>query len=330
MKKRYIATPVLLLAIAAVWNITLRADTPVATAEEIKLYTAPQASDPRHPIEVFNVALSGGETESAVLAGLGKPVFAEDKVTFVVDPQLGLGTIVHVERALPITIKDGKRIIETRTWANTVEELLADMHRDLAPLDKANHKSSAALASNMTIEITRVSKTQIATKEKIVFETITQDDPSEYRGVTKTKQEGANGERTKTYEVTREDGEEVSRKLTKNEVTKAVQNKIIVNGTKIKYGRSVSGSATYYPTFSACEANRSANREVAMNQLPKGTVVEVTNNSNGKKVIVTVDDTGGFPSSTAIDLAPRFFKGLGGTCGMGRIQSVTVREVLNP
>ncbi len=330
MKKRYIATPLLLLSIAAVWNVTLRANTPVATAEEIKSFTQPQASDPRHPIEVFQVPLSGGETESAVLAGLGTPIFAEDKVSFVVDPQLGLGTIVHVERALPVTIKDGKRIIQTRTWENSVEELLSDANRSLAPLDKANYKPTAQLVQNMTIEITRVQKTNIVVKETIPFETVTQDDPNEYRGVTKIKQEGANGVRERTFEVTREDGEEKSRRQTKVEVTKAVQNKIIIKGTKIKYGRSVSGSATYYPTFSACEANRSANREVAMNQLRKGTVVEVTNNSNGKKIIVTVDDTGGFPNSTAIDLAPRFFKELGGTCGMGRLASVTVREVLNP
>jgi rare lipoprotein A (peptidoglycan hydrolase) len=330
MKKRYIATPLLLLSIAAVWNISLRAHTPHATAEEIKSYTTPQASDTRHPIDVFTVPISGGETESAVLAGLNTTIYPEDKVTFVIDPMLGLGTIVHIERALPITVQDGKRTLQIHTWANTVDELLNDINRPLAPLDKTNYKPSDTLATNMTIVVTRVSKTQISTKEVIAFETVTQEDPNEYRGVTKTKQDGVNGERTKTFEVTREDGEEVSRKLIKNEVTKPVQNKIIIKGTKIKYGRSVSGSATYYPTFNACEANRSANREVAMNQLPKGTVVEVTNNSNGQKIIVTVDDTGAFPNTTAIDLAPRFFKQLGGTCGMGRIQSVTVREVLNP
>ncbi|HEY1074990.1 MAG TPA: ubiquitin-like domain-containing protein, partial [Patescibacteria group bacterium] len=124
MKKRYVASPILLLTVATVWNVVFKADTPKATAEDIQNITAPQIADSRHPIEVFQVGVGSGETENDVLAQLSTVVYPEDKVRFLIDPKFGLGTVVHIERALPVTIKDGKRVITVRTWDNTVGELL--------------------------------------------------------------------------------------------------------------------------------------------------------------------------------------------------------------
>lgn len=319
MKKRYIASPLLLLSIGVVWNVAWRSRTPIATAQDIQPYVAPVSSDSRHPIEVFQVSISEGETENDVLAQLPTTIYPEDKINFVLDPSLGLGTIVHVQRALPVTIQDGKKVMHVRTWANTVGELLDDMHRSLGDLDKANYSSKNTLAENMTIQITRVSKTTLAVKEVIPFKTIDQDDPNEYRGRDKVKEKGEDGERTKTYEITREDGEEVSRVLTKNEVTKAPKDKVVVHGTKLKIGKTFSGQATWYA---------SSRTSVAFNKLPKGTELRVTNRTTGKSIIVKVDDTGAFGDPTIIDLNPSLFTQLGGTLGQGRMANVFVEQIL--
>ncbi len=321
MKKRYIASPLLLITIAITWNVVFRHDTPIATAEDIQPYLHPAVTDSRHPVDVFHVTALEGDTKNDVLAHLPTTLYPEDRVTFVVDPGFGLGTIVQVERALPVTIKDGKRVIPVRTWANTVGELLDDVNRDLGDLDKANYKTSAALARDMQIEITRVAKVKVTKKSVEPFTTQDQDDPNEWRGVTKVKQEGKDGERTKVYEVTREDGEVVAQKLLSDTITTAPTTKIVVHGKKIKVGRTLGGKATYYTS------NPTA---LAMNQLPKGTVVRITNRNNGKQIEAKVNDTGAFGKEVAADLNISDFQKLGGTLGQGVLQNILVEEILNP
>lgn len=336
MKKRYAASPIVLIAIAAVWNVVFKVDTPIATAEDIQKITAPQATDSRHPIEVFQVGVGSGETENDVLAQLPTTIYPEDRVRFLIDPKFGLGTVVHIERALPLAIKDGKRVISVRTWDNTVSELLDSVNRELGNLDKANYKGSDALALNMTIEITRVAKVQITKKEVINFETVEKNDPNEYRGVTKVAEPGEKGERTKTYEIIREDGEEVSRKLIKDEVTKKPKNKVIVTGTKIKIGKTLRGFATWYcsdpelwnkglsvPVKWSCP---NPDELAASKVFPKGTVLRLTNTQNGRQVEVKIDDVGG---NEVVDISPRLFEKLGGTMS-GSKPSILAEEILNP
>lgn len=320
-KKRYIASPVIVLIVALTWNIIWGERTPVATAEEIRSYIAPESTDPRHPIEVFQVGVSGGETQSDVLSHLPTTIYPEDRVTFVVDPGFGLGSVVHVARALPVTIRDGKKEYVYRTWANTAGELLSDVNRSLADMDKANVGSNAPLTKDMKIVITRVSKTTLSVKEVVEYKTIDKDDPTMYRRETKVSQSGESGERVKTYEVVREDGEEVSRKIIKTETTKSVKDKIVLHGTKVKIGKTASGKATWYDL--CC-------KKVASNVFKKGTVLRLTNKANGKQIEVTVDDTGGFGSSVVVDIHPDYFKALGGTLGQGVISNVVAEEILNP
>lgn len=323
MKKRYVASPALLILIGLVWNIAWRAETPRVSAEVIQSYVAPASDDPRHPIEVLHMGINAGETEEDVVSKLPTVIYPEDRVRFVVDPAWGLGTIVHVERALPVTIQDGKRVLTVRTWANTVGELLEDIHRPLVDLDRANYRTGDRLTTAMTIEITRVSKVRVTKKEEIAFETEEKEDPNEYRGVTKVVQEGKKGEREKVYEITREDGEEVSRVLVANTVTIPPQTKKIAKGSKLKIGKTIRGKATWYDI--CC-------KKVAMNApgFRKGTVVQVTNTATNKKIMVTVDDTGAFGSDIVIDLHPDYFKQLGASLGQGIMGGVIVEEVLNP
>lgn len=80
--------------------------------------------------------------------------------------------------------------------------------------------------------------------ERLPFETEYQDDPEMEWGKEETIQEGKDGKRTKTYEVTFWDGEEVARELIATE-TEPPQKKIIKRGTKITW-RKVPGKGYKY------------------------------------------------------------------------------------
>lgn len=321
MKKRYIATPVALILIALGWNVILgRRPTP-ASAEEIRAVMAPVPSDERYPIDVYTVQLNGGETKADVLAKLPAQVFPEDKVTFVIDPALGLGSVVQVERAAPVTIKDGKTTLVKRTFATTVGDVLTEINRPLIGLDRANPAPTTPISRDLKIVVTRVAKVDRTVKSVEPYTTTEKKDATMDRGQKVVETKGVKGERTKVFEDTREDGEVVKSVLKSNTVTTKPVTEIVRVGTRIRYGKSHSGTATWYDL--CC-------KKVASNFFKKGTWVEVTNSANGKKIEVKVDDTGGFGSHVAIDLHPDYFKQLGATLGQGIISNVVVREVLNP
>lgn len=69
--------------------------------------------------------------------------------------------------------------------------------------------------------------------EAVAFQEETREDGALAKGQTKISQEGVNGERTITYEITTLEGKETARKEIKNEVTKAPVNKVSLIGTYV-------------------------------------------------------------------------------------------------
>lgn len=72
------------------------------------------------------------------------------------------------------------------------------------------------------------------TKEvSIPFKTVTRNDSTLAKGTSKVVQQGANGLKQETYEVTYTDGVETGRKLVSEKTVKAAVDKIIANGTYV-------------------------------------------------------------------------------------------------
>jgi rare lipoprotein A (peptidoglycan hydrolase) len=148
----------------------------------------------------------------------------------------------------------------------------------------------------MQIKINRVAKTTVIVPEAVEYKTVKKSNPNIEKGNKKILQAGANGSKNKYYLVTRQDGVEVSRVFQKSEITKDPVDEIVEVGTKIvTYG---SGTATWY--------KRNQTMVAAHNSLPKGTKVKVINTSNGKSVVVTIDDRG-IQGSAIIDLSSDAF-----------------------
>jgi len=81
-------------------------------------------------------------------------------------------------------------------------------------------------------------------------------------------------------------------------------------------GHSFSGMASYYgnesgsKTASGARFNQNA-MTAAHRSLPFGTKVRVTNNKNGRSVVVTINDRGPFVRGRVIDLTPAGARALG-------------------
>lgn len=73
----------------------------------------------------------------------------------------------------------------------------------------------------------------ITTTEPVAFETKTVNDPNLTSGADKTQTEGANGVRTKTWDVTYTNGSETGRISVNDGITTDPVTKIIAHGTKV-------------------------------------------------------------------------------------------------
>lgn len=279
-----------------------------AAAEEIGPAPAITSDDPRHPVERYFAPPFLRDLES-VYQSLRLDVKAEDRVLTRPGIEFGLGGELYVLRALPVQVIDGGRVTTYRTWANTVGELLAEQRIEVGDRDRVEPAIDSVLALDQTIKITRVSVVYVTKTEAISFKTKIKDDPNRPRGEQSILQKGVSGERTLTYQVTRENGQEIGRKLIKTEVTKEPIDEIVARGTRVIVLGS--GQATWYdPPWSGYTA--------AHNTLPKGTLVDVVNVANGKRVTVKINDRG-IQGNAIIDLSVEAFKELA-PLGAGVIQ----------
>lgn len=230
-----------------------------------------------------------------MLKRLNATVYPQDVVKSFPDPALQIGSTITIYRATPVAVDDAGAKTTYRTWQKTAKDFFSEVGVELGDRDRVEPGLETAIAPDMTIAITRVSVVEVAVKEKIPFKTVTKNDPTIDKGTTKTAQKGEKGEKLLTYQVTRENGKEVGRKLIKTEKAKDPIDEIILRGTKeVVYGQ---GTATWFsaPAMTA-----------AHNSLPRGTMVEVVNLSNNKSVVVKIIGSG-IQGSAIIDLSPDAF-----------------------
>ena len=167
-----------------------------------------------------------------IAAELGSKPYPEDKFSTFPQYKDFIGRVITLYRAPSYTVFDQNKEITYRSFAQTVGQLLEEKKIVLGEDDKINFSADTELSQGMTIKITRVAKTKVIETEKIEYQTIKKDDPTIDKGKSKVKQAGVLGERKLTYEVTRENGVEISKVLLSNEVVKESTDEILLVGTK--------------------------------------------------------------------------------------------------
>lgn len=252
-------------------------------------------TDPNHPTEVYFGRpefdnLDQMLDDSAVIA------YDEDKTDVFPAPAMRLGSRIIIKRALPVEVEDGGRKKILRTWEQQLKGFLSEQKIILGDKDKIVPDLTTWLRPGTKIVIIRVAETEIQEEETIAFKTVSRDNPNLEKGESEVIQGGKNGSKQKTFLVRRENGQEISRQLLREEVVAKPQDKIVSVGTKVvELGR---GIASWYDWISGNGA--------AHNTLPMGTMVRVTNLENGKSVVVKIVDRG-IQTSAIIDLSADAF-----------------------
>lgn len=263
------------------------------------------------PVETYFGKISDHSVQ-AIFDSRSIRIVPEDVVKVFPDPSLGIGSKITIFRSTPIKIADANDPPQNyHTWTKTVDELLKEKIITIGKDDVIEPRIETALEPNLEIKITRVKFTEIKEEEKIPFKTLTKDDPDRLKGEQAIEQEGQEGKKEKYYEVRRENGKAVAKKLTREVIAREATDRVIIRGvkepSKQNYGE---GLATWYDWISGMTA--------AHNSLKYGTKVRVTNTKNNKTVVVTIVDHG-IKGRAIIDLSKEAFKELA-PLGQGVVQ----------
>ena len=173
------------------------------------------------------------ETDPFVIAEkLGAAPVRADKFTAFPDIKMDIGSKITLYRSPSIALIDGKKKSEIRSWAETVQGLLSEQNIDLAAEDKITPALDASIGDKSQIKITRVAIAHVDKLADIDFKAISKNDNTLDKGKTRVEQKGVKGQKKLTYEIRREDGVEVARKLINTEIVTTAIDQITIIGTK--------------------------------------------------------------------------------------------------
>ena len=169
---------------------------------------------------------------SGALTKAGISLDQGDLVEPALGQKLARGMEIRIKRSFPVTlIVDGAK--QTfRFTGGSVGEFLEQQGVNLGGLDRVEPDLTQKVAAHDTIEVIRVTKTQVTVDEEIPHGSKRWAEPTLEKGKTKIVRKGQPGLQEKLYEITYENGQELNRKLVLTKTIREPKDEIIGIGTR--------------------------------------------------------------------------------------------------
>lgn len=178
--------------------------------------------------------LTTAETVGAALADAGIDLGLNDEISPSADRAISGDMTIVIKRAIPIALRLDGVLIEARTRAGRVDEVLRELDASLFGLDYVIPSGDTEIATDMLIEIVRVTEEVVAQQETISFEVRYAADAGLRLDQLYVAQQGQNGTREIRSLVRYENGAEVSRSPAETVITQPPRDQLINYGTKIE------------------------------------------------------------------------------------------------
>lgn len=150
-------------------------------------------------------------------------------IIIVVLVSAGTGLLIGSRPKKIIIQVDGK-VIESKTKEDNVGQAIEEANIELDVNDKLNYDIDDKIKNNQVIVINRVETKENEVIEKIAFNEIVVDDYKTKVGETRIISEGVEGEKKIIYTITYEDGNEISRVITSEEIIVEPTDKVVSQG----------------------------------------------------------------------------------------------------
>lgn len=169
----------------------------------------------------------------------------------------GLNLDVRTERGVTFMV-DGKQLL-VRTNVATLGEALQQAQIVMGPQDRISVATDTYPAEGMTVSIMRVTGTTLVKDEKIPFETVKQDDPTQFKGNESVVTKGVAGIRKVTWAYETIDGVKQNPRKVSEQIVKPAVTQVVKVGTK-PLPTSVAGADDLnWAALAQCEAGGRAN-----------------------------------------------------------------------
>ena len=182
--------------------------------------------------------MSPHQTADQIAEQAGVTLQKEDTAEIALNTNMvseGAGVRLTIDRALPITLILYGEKMTVYTQTTTVAELLKEKEIMLAANDTVSVPLGTAITKDMTVEIWRNGIQTIAVDEDIEFPIEQQKDASRPVGFREITTPGEKGQKKVTYEINRQNGQEVARKEIQSVVLKEPKKQVEIIGTKPKH-----------------------------------------------------------------------------------------------
>jgi uncharacterized protein YabE (DUF348 family) len=165
---------------------------------------------------------------------------------------------ITIEAAFPLQVVDGGKKQKVWSTSTTVADFLKQQGIKLNKTDRVEPGLDNVVKANDVVNVVRVEKVTDVVEEPTDFTVVSRKDSNLSKGKEKVVQEGKKGLVEKKYEIIKENGKEVSRKLISEKVVKDSQDKIVSVGTKVLVAQVSRGSSS---SSSASASAESGGRE---------------------------------------------------------------------
>lgn len=184
-----------------------------------------------------SVTFSAATTPRSVVAQAGKTTYPEDGLTEQpVDSFLredAIGSVVTIDRSVPVTLDINGFASDTRTRARTVGAFLAEKHIELGRGGNVQPGRDTVLASGQTIRVTRDGTGIQSISQEIPMPVQIVQDGSLAYGTSATRQAGSAGRQVLTYRIVVQNGQVISKTLLETVVTTEAVTQIVAQGTNL-------------------------------------------------------------------------------------------------
>ena len=163
----------------------------------------------------------------------------------------GVAEVLTISRSTPFTFNFYGKEQTARTMARTVGDMLKEKGIKMEVADGISESLSTPITANMTLRLWRNGVQTVTQEEAVKFDVKQIEDADQPAGYKKVQTPGENGSRTVTYEITMQNGVEVSRKEINSVTIKQPKQQVEIVGAKSPFGGDL---AAAFAALRKCES----------------------------------------------------------------------------
>lgn len=169
------------------------------------------------------------------------------------------GDVITIQRPVEVVLEVDGDEVTVVTLAAQVEHLLQLHQVELGPDDLVTPAVWAPLRADQTITIQRVEYVEDIEEVVLEHDEVRRNTSSLDRGRTRVDEDGRDGLRVDTYEVTLVDGEETERELLDSEVVTEPRDRVVLVGTRVPAPpaapAAATGGSSVWDRLAQCESS---------------------------------------------------------------------------